>query len=44
MMKLNATHVHAFHENIKALNYFRFAAEGLIFFLHIVGKPCRKLV
>jgi len=32
MMKVDETHEHAFHEKIKLLNYFRFAAEGLIFF------------
>jgi len=33
MMKVNETHDHAVYEKIKALHYFRFAAEGLIFFL-----------
>jgi len=33
MMKVNKTHVQAFYEKIKVLHYFRFAAEGLIFFL-----------
>jgi len=43
MMKVNETRVRAFCEKIKVLHSFRFAAEGLIFFLlisisHIVGK------
>jgi len=33
MMKVNETHGHAVYEKIKGPHYFRFAAEGLIFFL-----------
>jgi len=33
MMKVNETHVHAVYEMTKVLNYFRFAVEGLKFFL-----------
>jgi len=49
MLKVNKTHNHAAYENIKVLHYFRFAAEGLIFFLlismsHILDKLCRNLV
>ena len=49
MMKVNDTHIHVVYEKIKALHYFRFAAEGLIFFVTIsisytVGKRCRILV
>jgi len=48
-MKANETHDHAVYEKIKALHYFRFAAEGLMFFLvisssHILGKLCRNLL
>jgi len=49
MMKVNETHDHAVYEKIKVLHYFRFAAEGLIFFLisisHIglLGKLFRNL-
>jgi len=35
MMKVNETHVHAVCEKIKVLHYFRFATEGLVFFLLI---------
>jgi len=35
MMKVNETHVHAVHENINVLNYFRFAAERVNIFLLI---------
>ena len=34
-MKVNETHVHAVCEKIKVLHYFRFATEGLVFFLLI---------
>jgi len=49
MLKVNKTHNHAAYENIKVLHYFRFVAEGLIFFLlismsHILDKLCRNLV
>jgi len=49
MIKVNETHVHAFYKKVKVIHYFRFAAEGLIFFLlisisHILGKVCRNLV
>jgi len=49
MMKVNETHDHAVYEEIKVLHYFRFAAEGLIFFLlisilHILGKLCHNFV
>jgi len=49
MMKMNETHDHAVYEKIKVLHYFRFAEEGLLFFLlisilHILRKLCRKLV
>jgi len=46
MMKVNETHIHVVYEKIKVLHYFRFAAEGLIFFLTIsyaLGKRCRNL-
>jgi len=48
-MKVNEAHDHAVYGKIKVLHYFRFAAEGLIFFLlistsHILGKLCRNLV
>jgi len=33
MLKVIKTHDHAAYENIKVLHHFRFAAEGLIFFL-----------
>ena len=49
MMKVNETHIHVVYGKIKVLHYFRFAAEGLIFFLTIsisyaLGKVCRNLV
>jgi len=49
MMKLNETHDHAVCEKIKVLPYFRFAAEGSIFFLlisisHMLRNLCRNLV
>jgi len=31
-IKVNETHNHAVYEKTKELHYFRFAAEGLIFF------------
>jgi len=45
----NETHDHAVREKTKVLYYFRFAAQGLIYFLlisisHILGKLCRNLV
>jgi len=33
MVKVNGTQVHAVYEKIEILHYFKFAAEGLIFFL-----------
>ena len=36
MMKVSETHDHTVYEKIKVLHYFRFAAEGLIFFLLII--------
>jgi len=49
MMKGNETYVHAVYDKIKILHCFRFATEGLIFFLlfscsHIRGKLCGNLV
>jgi len=35
MMKVNESHDHAVCEKIKVLHYFRFAAQGFIFFLLI---------
>jgi len=35
VMKVNETHVHEVYDKIKPLHYFRFVAEGLIFFLLI---------
>jgi len=32
MMKVNETHEHAVYEKVRVLHYFRFSAEGLIFF------------
>jgi len=47
MMNTDETHVHAFYEKMKVLRYFRFAAEGVLFFLlisasHILGKLRRN--
>jgi len=51
MRKANETHDHAVYEKIKVLHYFRFVAEGMIFFLFnfnftysLLGKLCRNLV
>jgi len=47
MMKVNVTHVHAIYEQTEVLQYFRFAAQGLILFLltsvsHILGKAMQQ--
>jgi len=49
MMKVNETHDRTVYEKIEVLHYFKFAEEGLIFFLiisisHILDNLCRKLV
>jgi len=49
VMKVNETHDHAVYEKINVLHYFRFAVEGLIFFLlisvsHILNKLRRNLL
>ena len=47
MMKVNVTHVHAIYEQTEVLQYFKFAAQGLILFLltsvsHILGKAMQQ--
>ena len=37
MIKVDETHDHAVYEKIKALHYFMFAAEEIIFFLLIAS-------